>query len=156
MAQQRSDPQAVSPAALADLLSSQQKVQAQLLEDERARGRARLRHAVEEAKLDTAQVMRGRAEEAHAQGLYAPCLLVNDPYRDTRATLAEARTNSLALKLSVDGVEFTYDVDGWVKGRYSRRRLSRHFDDLAEAQDFFDAVCGRFFRISDFRTLVDF
>ena len=149
-------PPTVTPVAMADLMAAQQKMHASLLETERGRARSRLKVAVTEAKLHTAQVMRRHAAETYAQGAYPLALLENDPYRDTSATLAEVRTNTFALKLTLDAVDCTYDVDGYVKGRYTQRRISRHFDELAEAQAFFTVVGDRFFHISDFRTLVDF
>lgn len=154
---QTPEPQAaITPAAMSELLSNQQKMHESLAQGERLRASARLRAAVDEAKLHTAEVMRRHAHEVHAKGAFPVTLLSNDPYRDTRATLAEARTNSFALKLTLDAVEYTYDVDGYVQGRYTKRRLSRHFDDIAEARAFFTDACGRFFCIADFRTLVDF
>ena len=149
-------PAGISPVAMSDLMAAQQKMHASMLEVERVKAQSRLKVAVTEAKLHTTQVMRHAAAETYARGAYPIARLENDPYRDTRATLAEVRTNSFALKLVLDAVEYTYDVDGYVQGRYTQRRISRHFDDLAEAREFFARACDRFFRISDFRTLVDF
>ncbi|USN13996.1 hypothetical protein KABACHOK_01600 [Brevundimonas phage vB_BpoS-Kabachok] len=153
----------VTPVAMAELLASQQRLHDRIAESERLKAKTRLTVAVNQAKLDTAQMMRQRANEAYARGGYAPAMLTNDPYRDTSATLAEVRTNCFALKLTVDSVDFTYDVEGFVKAAgfvradaFAAHRISRHFDDLDEAHRFFDDACSRFFRILDFRTQVDF
>lgn len=146
----------VTPQAITDMMALQQRSHDALLEQERRRARKRLDAAVAGAKLDTAALIGRQAYETYAQGAFPVRVLENDPYRDTRATLAEARTNTLALKLTLDAVEYTYDVEGVVKGRYRDRRISRHFDSLDEARAFFSDAADRFFRVSDFRTLVDF
>lgn len=147
---------AATAAAMTEMLAAQQARHASLADAERLRAQARQRQAVDQAKLDTAEMMRRAAGATYAQGAYPIALLENDPYRDTRATLIEVRSNFLALKLSVDAVDMTYDVDGFIKGRYSVRRVSRHFDELGWAHVFFEDVYSRFFRIADFKTLVDF
>lgn len=147
---------AITPAALSEMLADQQKAFDALRIADRRRAQVDKRNAVDQAKLDTVQMMQGRAQESYERGCFALSVLTNDPYRDTRAVLAEIRTDRLALRLSVDAVEYTYDVDGYVQGRYTRRRISRHFDTVTEAKDFFAYASARLFSVSDFRTQVDF
>ena len=121
--------------------------------------RDRIDAALAAQRLDALAEMQRAANQMHREGRFPAARLENDVYRDTFVTLAEVRTNTLALRLTYDAVDMTYDLEGSVVPRagwpFAGHRISRHFDDRREAEAKLTEIAARFFRVSGFRCLVD-